>query len=84
MTHQSDQWLRTPAAAIALGCSQNHLKRCRDSHGGVLVGGEHYILGASHSASILWNVTAIRKAFHEQGMQRLAAKMALKNTERRQ
>jgi len=47
------QWLRTPMAAMALGCSQNHLKRCRDTHGGFLVGGEHYILGPSHSAAIL-------------------------------
>ena len=29
------QWLRTPAAAIELCCSQNHLKRCRDTHGAV-------------------------------------------------
>jgi|688.fasta_scaffold345539_1 hypothetical protein len=82
MTQLSDQWLRTPAAAVALDCSQNHLKRCRDSHGGFLVGGEHYVLGASHSAAILWNVTAIREAFHKQGMQRLAAKMALKDAEK--
>ena len=46
----SQQWLQTPEAATALGCSQNHLKRCRDSHGGFLVGGEDYILGISHTA----------------------------------
>jgi len=64
------QWLRTPMAAMALGCSQNHLKRCRDTNGGFLVGGEHYILGPSHSAAILWNVDAIRAAFHYRGMLR--------------
>lgn len=74
----SNQWLRTPMAANALGCSQNHLKRCRDSHGGFLVGGEHYILGASHSAAIIWNVEAIRSAFHYRGMLRQRGESALK------
>jgi hypothetical protein len=72
------QWLRTPMAAMALGCSQNHLKRCRDTHGGFLVGGEHYILGASHSAPIVWNVDAIRAAFHYRGMLRQRGEAALK------
>jgi hypothetical protein len=75
-----DLWLRTPAAAVALGCSQNHLKRCRDSHGGFLVGGEHYVLGASHSSAILWNVGAIRAAFHYRGMLRQRADAAIKQT----
>ncbi len=70
MSTVTANWLRTPMAAVALGCSQNHLKRCRDTHGGFLVGGEHYILGTSHSASILWNVDAIRAAFHQQGLMR--------------
>jgi hypothetical protein len=70
--------MRTPQAATALGCSQNHLKRCRDTHGGFLVGGEHYILGSSHSASIQWNVDAIRQAFHYRGMQRQRGEQALK------
>ena len=74
----SQQWLRTPTAAVALGCSQNHLKRCRDSHGGFLVGGEDYILGSSHSASILWNVERIRAAFHHRGMLRQRGEAALK------
>jgi hypothetical protein len=72
------QWLRTPMAAMALGCSQNHLKRCRDSHGGFLVGGEDYILGPSHSAAILWNVEKIRAAFHYRGMLRQRGDAALK------
>ena len=74
----SQQWLRTPTAAVALGCSQNHLKRCRDSHGGFLVGGEDYILGPSHSAAILWNVEKIRAAFHYRGMLRQRGDAALK------
>ena len=72
------QWLRTPMAAMALGCSQNHLKRCRDTHGGFLVGGEDYILGTSHSAAILWNVDAIRAAFHYRGMLRQRGEAAVK------
>lgn len=78
MSHLSEEWLRTPAAATTLGCSQNHLKRCRDTHGGFLVGGEHYILGTSHSAAILWNVPEIRKAFHYRGMLRQRAEQILK------
>jgi hypothetical protein len=74
----SHQWLRTPTAAEALGCSQNHLKRCRDSHGGFLVGGEDYILGSSHSASILWNVERIRAAFHHRGVIRQRGEAMLK------
>ena len=74
----SQQWLRTPTAAVALGCSQNHLKRCRDTHGGFLVGGEDYILGSSHSASILWNVERIRAAFHHRGVIRQRGEAALK------
>lgn len=76
------QWLRTPEAAIALGCSQNHLKRCRDTHGGFLVGGEHYILGPSHSAPITWNVEAIRQAFHYQGMIRRQGQTVLNTVKR--
>ena len=74
----SQQWLRTPTAAEALGCSQNHLKRCRDSHGGFLVGGEDYILGSSHSASILWHVERIRAAFHHRGVIRQRGEAVLK------
>ena len=74
----SQQWLRTPTAAEALGCSQNHLKRCRDTHGGFLLGGEDYILGSSHSASILWNVERIRAAFHHRGVIRQRGEAALK------
>jgi hypothetical protein len=74
----SQQWLRTPQAALALGCSQNHLKRSRDTHGGFLVSGEHYIPGTSHSASIIWNVEAIRTAFHYRGMLRQRGEQALK------
>jgi len=76
----SQQWLRTPAAAVALDCSQNYLKRCSDSHGGFLVGGEHYILGPSHSAAIIWDVEAIRAIFHYKGMLRQRGEAALKQT----
>jgi hypothetical protein len=78
MSALRETWLRTPMAAMALGCSQNHLKRCRDTHGGFLVGGEHYILGSSHSAAILWDVEAIRAAFHYRGMLRQRGEQALK------
>jgi hypothetical protein len=78
MNPTSKRWFRTPMAAEALGCSQNHLKRCRDTHGGFLVGGEHYLLGSSRSACILWDVEAIRAAFHYRGMLRQRGEVARK------
>jgi hypothetical protein len=66
---RSNQWLKTPEAAVALAVSQGHLKRCRDIKGGFLIGGEHYVMGSSQTASIQWNVDEIRKAFHNRGLQ---------------
>jgi hypothetical protein len=62
--------LRTPDAAAWLCCSQNHLKRSRDTHGGTLIGGVHYFLGSSRSAAILWDVDAIKSHWHQQGVMR--------------
>lgn len=64
----SDVWLKTPQAALALGCSQGHLKRCRVSHGGFLKPHIHYSLGSSCTAPITWNVTQVRRAFHLRGL----------------
>ena len=59
--------LRTPDAVKHLQVSQSYLKRLRDSHGGFLVGGEHYFLGASSNASIRWDVDLIQKELHKRG-----------------
>ncbi len=59
--------LRTPDAAKHLQVSESYLKRLRDSHGGFLVGGEHYFLGASSNASIRWDVDLIQKELHKRG-----------------
>ena len=68
--------LRTPDAAKHLQLSQSYLKRLRDSHGGFLVGGEHYFLGASSNASIRWDVDLIQKELHKRGrIQREAAQL---------
>ena len=64
-----DCWLRTPDAALALACSQNHLKRQRDTHGGFLVEGEDYCPGTSRTAPITWNIDRIRAAFVYRGRQ---------------
>jgi hypothetical protein len=61
-------WLPTTRAATALGCSPEHLKRQRDSHGGFLESGHHYALGSSVTAPITWNVDAVREAFHRRGL----------------
>ena len=59
--------LRTPDAAQHLQVSQSYLKSLRDTHGGFLVGGEHYFLGASSNASIRWDVDRIQKELHKRG-----------------
>ena len=59
--------LRTPDAAQHLQVSQSYLKSLRDTHGGFLVGGEHYFLGASSNASIRRDVDRIQKELHKRG-----------------
>ena len=70
--------LRTPDAAQHLKVSQSYLKRLRDTHGGFLVGGEHYFLGASSNASIRWDVLAIQRELHKRGRIRREAEQLLK------
>ena len=62
--------LRTPDAARHLQVSESFLKRKRDTHGGFLVGGEHYFLGASSNASITWDVDRIEQLLHQRGQLR--------------
>ena len=69
--------LRTPDAAMHLQVSQSYLKRLRDTHGGFLVGGEHYFLGASSNASIRWDVAAIQSELHKRGRIQRAAEQLL-------
>ena len=70
--------LRTPDAAQHLQVSQSYLKRLRDTHGGFLVGGEHYFLGASSNASIRWDILAIQRELHKRGRIRREAEQLLK------
>ena len=64
----SELWLKTADDAEHLVVSRSYLKRCRiDNVGGFLLPRKHYILGASRTASIVWNVDAVREAFHERG-----------------
>ena len=68
--------LRTPDAARYPQVSQSYLKRLIDTHGGFLVGGEHYFLGASSNASIRWDVDRIQKELHTRGrMQRVSEQL---------
>ena len=61
-------WLKTADAAMHLAVSRSYLKRCRIEYdGGFLLPRKHYILAASRTASIVWNVDAVREAFHERG-----------------
>ena len=68
MNNDSNFWLRTPAAAMQLSCSINHLKRCRDIKGGFLIGGVDYFNGSSRSSAIIWNVPSIKDKFHRRGL----------------
>ena len=58
---------RTSDAARYLGISNNYLKNLRESHGGFLIQGEDYFLGASVTDSIRWDVDKIRKKMHDKG-----------------
>ena len=58
---------RTSDAARYLGISNNYLKNLRDSHGGFLIEGEDYFLGASLTDSIRWDVVNVRKKMHDKG-----------------
>ncbi len=74
-----ERWLKTSEAAYRLGVSQWYLKQCRDCYeDGFLLEREHYILGASRTAPIKWNVNAVLDAFHERGKFIRAADQALK------
>ena len=64
----SSVWLPTSRAAQAIGCTPEHLKRQRDSHGGFLEAGAHYSLGPSLNSPIRWDVEAVRIALHRRGM----------------
>ena len=70
--------LRTPDAAKYLQVSESYLKRLRDTHGGFLVGGEHYFLGASSNASIRWDCDAIQRELHKRGCIQRKADQLLK------
>ena len=71
-------WLKTADAAEHLAVSRSYLKRCRIEYdGGFLLPRKHYILGASRTASIFWNVDAVREAFHERGHQSAALMRSL-------
>ena len=65
---KNQYWLPTKAAADALGISTDSLKRYRETAGGFLEGGTHYIVGPSINSPITWSVEAIRQAFHARGM----------------
>lgn len=73
-----DRWLKTADAAYLCGISQWYLKQCRDCYGGFLNEREHYILGASRTAPIKWNVNAVLDAFHERGKLVRAAEAIIK------
>ena len=62
-------WMRTGDAAYQLGVSSDTLKRRREVSGGFLQNGYHYNLGPSRNSSIVWNVSAVREAFNQRGLQ---------------
>ena len=65
MTNQI--WFKTPEAKILLGCSDQFLKKNRDTHGGFLQEEVHYRFGANVNSPIYWNVEEIMKISHARG-----------------
>ena len=65
---REEKWVKTSDAAYQLGVSQWYLKQCRDCYpDGFVIEREHYILGASRTAAIRWNVAAILDTLHNRG-----------------
>ena len=58
----AEQWLKTPAAAKAVGCSERTLKREQDFRGGCLIEGEHWRRGISRNSSYIWCVERVYEA----------------------
>ena len=58
----TEQWLKTPAAAKAVGCSERTLKREQDFRGGCLIEGEHWRRGISRNSSYIWCVERVYEA----------------------
>ena len=63
-----EQWLRTPAAAIAVGCSERTLKRQQDFRGGCLNEGQHWRRGISTNSSYIWCVERVIDALSNRGL----------------
>ena len=78
-----DRWLKTSDAANVCGVSQWYLKQCRECYPkGFLKERIHYILGASRTAPIKWNVNAVLDAFHYRGKLVRAADAIIQETKR--
>ena len=67
MNSAAVQWVPTSAAALALGCSAQYLKKSRDLKGGFLQEGLHYRLPISGNSSNTWNLATVEEAFAERG-----------------
>ncbi|ABB34703.1 hypothetical protein Syncc9605_0941 [Synechococcus sp. CC9605] len=65
---KATNWLPTPKAAEALGCSPKHLRAQRDVCGGFLDATVHWAYGPTLNSAITWNVQAVREAFHRRGV----------------
>ena len=65
------QWLKTSDAAQALGVSKDFLKTQRDSSGGFLVCGKHYLPGITATSPTRWDVAEIAEALRYRGLTRV-------------
>ena len=63
------EWMRTSFAALQLGVSPDTLHRRRESNGGFLEIGRHYVLGPYRNSPLIWNVQNCRDAFNQHGLQ---------------
>ena len=62
-------WMRTSLAALQLGVSPDTLQRRRETNGGFLENGTHYVLGPHRNSPVVWEVDRVRAAMNTRGLQ---------------
>ena len=62
-------WMKTSLAAMQLGISPDTLHRRRDTNGGFLEMGRHYVLGPHTNSPLTWNIKECRQAFNQRGLE---------------
>ena len=62
-------WMRKSLAAFQLGVSPDTLQRRRETNGGFLENGTHYVLGPHRNSPVVWEGDRVRAAMNTRGLQ---------------